>query len=266
MLELKGKDLIRQTEEPVNYGITQQDKQLVFKYKTRYGDEVTMYFTSAKKDTYAQLAEKLWTTAIVDYTLLDNEIIYLPPAIYWNIYKKIVNGQAFLKGTGSSLFINNKPYSFPTTHFYFNPQEDAYTKGVYGIYDGDRLLYIGSASDIERTWKSHDAKFRGDEPVAASSMYTVGYNADELTYRVLEDEQSLMPIVLEKQISMWLFELIAYVYAKALKPIYNFSRTASFKASKGDLPLSYYNILMNLLTDDAKTVLFKHEDILEETE
>lgn len=264
MLELKGKDLIKQVEEPINYGITQQEKQIVYKYKTRYGDEIEMYFTSPKRTTYAALAEKLWTTKITDYTLLNNGIIYLPPAIYWDIYKKIIDGKELIKGTGYSMLINGAHYFFPNTQFYFQPQEEAYTKGVYGIFDKDKLLYIGSASDVERAWKEHDAKFRGEEPSLSNSMYTVGYSADELTYRVIEDETSLMPVVLENQISMWVFELIAYVYKKICKPIYNTLAPVPFKASKGDLPLNYYEVFMKLLTDDAKAFLFKKEDVLQE--
>lgn len=267
MLELKGKDLKQQVkQESENYGITTEGNKIFYRYKTSYGDEVKMVFTSGKREIYAAFAEKAWTTQIEDYTLLENGIIYLPPALYWNLYKRITNGKEFLQGTGSKLYINEKQYSFPDTAFYFTPQEDAYVKGVYAICHQDKLLYIGSASDVKARWKEHDACFR-DRVENKNPMYSVGYNADELVYKVIEDQESLGAIIGEEHVSMWVFELMEYVYIKALSPIYNregYISRFSFKAKPGDLPINYQKIFQSYMLSSVYDSLFEHEDLLKE--
>lgn len=236
---MTGKELKQEKEKVVNYGLTKEEKKITFKCKTCLGDEVIMIFNSPKREEYAAIAEKIW----VEYTLLPNHLVYLPPNIYWTIYKKIPLGFEFLKGVGNILEINGEKYYFPKTDFYFSEKVEG-TRGVYGIYWEELLIYEGSASDIMSRWHEHDAHFR--EGRGPNFMYSQGFEPDKIRYEILDDGSDLginTP-------SMWIFELIERVYIKLLKPKFNkegLTTQFNFQAKPNDVPISYWKMLQEYL-------------------
>lgn len=55
--------------------------------------------------------------------------------------------------------------------------------GVYGIYDGDDLLYVGSATCLIERWKEHNGNFRTKS--FSSKLYSVEIDPDQLIYKEL---------------------------------------------------------------------------------
>lgn len=55
--------------------------------------------------------------------------------------------------------------------------------GVYGIYDGDELLYIGSTTCLIERWKEHNQNFRTKS--FSSKLYSAEVNLDQLIYKEL---------------------------------------------------------------------------------
>jgi hypothetical protein len=86
--------------------------------------------------------------------LKDEHLIYLPPDIYWNIYKRQAFGKEFIQGTGYTMTINGDIYYFPDTSYYFSNQEVPLgERAIYAIYYQDILFYIGSTgTGVEQRW------------------------------------------------------------------------------------------------------------------
>ena len=55
--------------------------------------------------------------------------------------------------------------------------------GVYGIYDGDDLLYVGSATCLIERWKEHNQNFRTKS--FSSKLYSAEVDPDQLIYKEL---------------------------------------------------------------------------------
>jgi hypothetical protein len=89
------------------------------------------------------------------------------------------------------MIINDEPYHFPNTEYYFSSEEPMIgERAVYGIYYGDDLLYIGSASSgIEQRWKEHHEAFKTGK--GQNKMYTAGFDANQIEYRTLKTAAQL---------------------------------------------------------------------------
>lgn len=71
-------------------------------------------------------------------------LMYLPPAHYWKIYKKMEGGKTFLTSYEYADEEQNT-YRFPQPQDYFDSTFEnlAGGNGIYGIYASDNLIYIG---------------------------------------------------------------------------------------------------------------------------
>ena len=230
---------------------------IIVEYHSQKDDKISMVFTSPKREEYALLAERLWNSVIADnYRLLPNNIIYLEPSTYWTIYKKIKNGKSFIKGIGYKMLVNGVQHTFPITDFYFHPIDIEMngSRGVYGIYYQDKLLYIGSTNNFERRWTEHYNNFINKDK--SQPMYQIDdIDTDLLDFQVLEDDTSVEYMFGIEEPSMWIYNLIEGIYIKVLKPIYNIAgqlQPFHFTASSEDLPLGYWKMIKYYLT---------HEDI-----
>lgn len=68
-----------------------------------------------------------------------------------------------MRGTGYTLKVNDVPYHFPSTQFYFSKAEieAGGERGVYAIKYDDDILYVGSSgSGLIDIWKQHNACFK----------------------------------------------------------------------------------------------------------
>lgn len=238
--------------EPITYEIvTNKDGNLEYRYTTSQGDNILMIFTSPKKTLYSQAAKRAWETVITEYSILPTGEVYLLPNAYWTIFKKIPGGREILYNTGSILFINGRGYRFPKPTRYFDGESGFREKGIYSITYQNQLLYIGSSTTLTERWKQHDAAFLAG--VGGNQMYSQGYNADEIEYQVLESEADILQRLGLKDVSMWVIELIESTYITILKPLWNHSGVKApftFQAQSADLPVSYWEIVQNVLLED----------------
>lgn len=69
---------------------------------------------------------------------------YLPPNIYWDIYKRVPSGKTLINNYHYQDNEGNI-YALPTTDMYFNSTFASLNggTGVYGIYSKGELIYIG---------------------------------------------------------------------------------------------------------------------------
>lgn len=262
---MTGKELnsLKNYTSPTSEGTITLEKSIIFNCTSSLGDHIEVTLTSPNRAKYLQIAEIAWLTLITDYTLLPNNLIYLPPTIYWNLYKRIKYGKEFLKGVGQLLKINGVPHKFVDADYYFNISFGT-NRGVYGIYYKNILLYIGSASDLTQRWREHDAEFR--EKSSKQKLYNSGYDPDEIEYRILISQEDLDNLIPATQTSMWLFEVIEWSYIKLLQPLYNIegkTKSFSFQARQTDLPVSYWDLVKLYLTSDSiapESILSEHID------
>lgn len=249
---MTGKEIyeLKTCQKVTNEEIVVETKCIIFTCVSTLGDQIKMIFTSPNREKYAKVAQICWSKIITDYTLLPNNQVYLPPKDYWGIYKKMAGGRELIKGTGSQLFINNIPFSFVDTDYYFNASPEI-DRGVYGIYYQDILIYIGSSTDVLVRWKEHDDAFRNKS--STSSMYHANYDPDLVEYRILVSQEELNNLIPTGQANMWLMELIEWSYIKILQPLYNREGKSccfNFKAQPGDLPIDYQLLVKKFLTTE----------------
>lgn len=267
-MEFTGKELNNNTLQSktatTDIQINKLDNMNVLETITPKGDHIKMLISGTYRAAQTTTSRQLWETESESYILLPEErIVYFPPNIFWNFYKKYPRGREMMKGTCSKLFINEIPYHFPDTSFYFSNQiSELTTSGVYGIYLDDSLLYIGSSSDIMTRWKQHDTNFRNQSPM--STMYHQGFDPDQIVYKVLLTREQIQTMLGIKNPSMWLVELAEFCYISALQPTYNIegkTKVFSFRArpQPADFPPSYWEVAKNLL-------LFADSDIGRYTE
>lgn len=252
---MTGKEIFnlqrKDSQEPVSEEIIYDEvgKKYICKIQSCYNDKIEMYFTGTFAERYVKTAQVIWLAIITDYQILPNNLIYLPPSIYWTIYKRLEHGKEIIKGKGA-MYLNGRRCYFPQPNYYFTPQ-DSYDKGVYGIYDGDTLLYIGSSSNIQERWKEHDQSFRNKS--GNNMMYKlIKTDPDLLDYQVLVSESDMQELLGAETPSMWIYELIEYTYIKALNPEYNTegrTKPFAFKAQLGDIPIDCWAIAQSFIED-----------------
>lgn len=152
------------------------------------------------------------------------KIIYLPPTIYWNIYKKMPGGQNFIKNY-SFADENDKSiayrFAFPSMYFDNTFSNLNGGNGIYGIYYGNMLIYIGYTKKgfINRFKEHEDAFIRKDKRL--NDMYGK-YNLDDIEFRILIDEEELQDMLgIDEPLDPEVFQLIEYCLIKTIRPIEN---------------------------------------------
>lgn len=260
-----GQDIENELEykaplEPQEYHYEVGEKSILASYTTSRGDQFILCFTSKNRELYNAVAE-VALQSMDDYTLIEKKrLIYLPPKTYWHIYKKLSYGYQFIKGIGYSMKINNQPYHFPSTNFYFSPELNPQgERAVYGIYLYDQLLYIGSSgTGVELRWKEHHEGFKTQSMV--NQMYRQGYNPLEIEYRVLKTANELQQeLNLQETPSTWLIELVEKSYIEALQPPFNIEGVTQpfrFQANTfyGEVPRNYWEIVKEWLENPDKEI------------
>jgi hypothetical protein len=144
-----------------------------------------------------------WSKYIRNNFIVKDDIIYINPQVYWLIYKKIHNGKSFI--TNMKLYnLEGKNISLAQPHHYFDnsmTEEDEYTYlnmkdyGVYGIFNQNELIYIGSVykRDYLTRWKEHQTAFIQKNILNQNNMYKK-YDAEDIYYKPLitaEDIRSM---------------------------------------------------------------------------
>ena len=91
--------------------------------------------------------------------------------------------------------------------------------GVYGIYDGDDLLYVGSATCLIERWKEHNENFRTKS--FSSKLYSAEVDPDQLIYKELISGTEIAQTCGLASTSTWLLEFAEWMYIRTLQPKYN---------------------------------------------
>lgn len=100
--------------------------------------------------------------------------------------------------------------------------------GVYGIYDGDDLLYIGSATCLIERWKEHNQNFRTKS--FSSKLYSAEVDPDQLIYKELISGTEIAQTCGLAYTSTWLLEFAEWMYIRTMQPKYNINgKTKQFQ-------------------------------------
>lgn len=86
--------------------------------------------------------------------------------------------------------------------------------GIYGIYDGDDLLYVSSATCLIERWKEHNKIFR-------TKLYSAEVDPDQLIYKELISGTEIAQTCGLASTSTWLLEFAEWMYIRILWPKYN---------------------------------------------
>ena len=121
--------------------------------------------------------------------------------------------------------------------------------GVYGIYDGDELLYIGSTTCLIERWKEHNQNFRTKS--FSSKLYSAEVNLDQLIYKELISGMEIAQTCGLASTSTWLLEFAEWMYIRILWPKYNIKgKTKQFQFHPN---VKKSEELMNHLEDGRNT-------------
>lgn len=149
-------------------------------------------------------------------------LIYLPPAIYWEIYKKMKYGKNLITNYAYT-DENNNPYTFPQPNDYFSntlaPIQGG--NGIYGIYVNDKLIYIGyTVNGFLNRYDQHKYCFvRG---YGKNDMYLQGFNINQIEFRELITEEEIQKLFhTTAPIDKEILQLIEYSLIKVLQPPFN---------------------------------------------
>ena len=154
-------------------------------------------------------------------------LLYMPLKAYWNLRRSV-----FAQQTDQIINVNGHPCTllckddYYSTEFMTTVEQTLQKKslapmyaGVYGIYDGDNLLYIGSATCLIERWKEHNSNFRNKS--TSSKLYSAEVEPDELLYKELISGTKIALTCGLASTSTWLLEFAEWMYIRALQPKYN---------------------------------------------
>ena len=242
----------------------------IVSYTTAFGDVFKATFYSKKKEIYTTIFIEIMKIIGTNYSLNSSKkLIHLSPTQFWTIYKKIEEGKNILKAVGvlgGKFKVNETFYSFPNTDYYFHQEENNNfsTRGVYGIYFREELIYIGSSStDILERWSQHAKDFIIHSP--HSQMYKI-QDLDDIEFKLLYEDKEIneMLPIKQKVVSTGTIQFVEQLLIKTLKPRYNIQGVIEPFQYKGKLTtgidLDYVNIAIHFLTDedykDINTILY----------
>lgn len=231
MLVRKGKELnnihsFKEIYEEEKIKIVKEEKIVELFYYPGNKDEIKMIFKSPKRETYAQKASLFWKGLIKgEYEVLPSGQVWLPPKIYWNIYKRVADGKNILLGVGNQLYINGNKCSFLSPQDYFTniSTGEKIVKGVYGIYYKEELLYIGSSvsKDVNERWLEHQENFKQRSIINQMYSYIPLDEIGEIEYRLIISEDELKEKVGEENYSNWGIQFAEASLIIAEKPKFN---------------------------------------------
>ena len=164
--------------------------------------------------------------------------LYMPLKAYWNLRRSV-----FARQTAANRIINVNgcPCSLLGKDDYYSTelmstiehelQEKSLAPmyaGVYGIYDGDDLLYVGSATCLIERWKEHNENFRTKS--FSSKLYSAEVDPDQLIYKELISGTEIAQTCGLASTSTWLLEFAEWMYIRTLQPKYNINgKTKQFQ-------------------------------------
>ena len=271
--ELLGKDEEQKKillQKP-NFKIEENEKGYkIVTYITALGDVFNVTFYSQKKGIYAPTFIEVMNIIGTNYILnSDKKLIHVQPSQFWTIYKKIEEGKNILKAVGvlgGKIKVNENFYSFPDTDYYFQKEENNNfsTRGVYGIYFREELIYIGSSStDVLERWTQHAQSFTTHSP--QNQMYKI-QDLEDIEFKLLYEDKEIneMLPIKQKVVSTGTIQFVEQLLIKTLKPRYNIQGIAEPFQYKGNLTtgidLDYVNMAIKFLTDknykDSDTILY----------
>lgn len=155
--------------------------------------------------------------------------LYMPLKAYWNLRRSV-----FAQQTAANRIINVNGHScslldkddYYSTDFMTTIEQTLQEKslapmyaGVYGIYDGDDLLYVGSATCLIERWKEYNENFRTKS--FSSKLYSAEVDPDQLIYKELISGTEIAQTCGLASTSTWLLEFAEWMYIKILRPKYN---------------------------------------------
>lgn len=155
--------------------------------------------------------------------------LYIPLKAYWNLHRSVFARQTVANRV---INVNGYPCSLLSKDDYYSTE--LMTKiehelqqrslapmyaGVYGIYDGDELLYIGSTTCLIERWKEHNQNFRTKS--FSSKLYSAEVNPDQLIYKELISGTEIAQTCGLASTSTWLLEFAEWMYIRILWPKYN---------------------------------------------
>lgn len=213
--------------------------------------------------------KKVWDLIQDNYTLIEQgHLIYLEPSLYWTIYKKLDCGKNIIKLT-IPYHLGKDNYHFCQPQFYFEDHEFTDDYGIYGLYHGDDLIYIGlTKQGFDKRWEQHKD---GLDNGAPQKLYTFGLRSNDVEMRPLiraQDIKELMPKEV-KQVSMQVLEFMEYALLKVLRPIgnvqgvstsYDFKNSALFE----EIPLDYIYLMKMFFEDEDQGYGYKAKEKLKE--
>lgn len=155
--------------------------------------------------------------------------LYMPLKAYWNLRRSVFAQQTAanriinVNGRSCSLLDKDDYYStdFMTTieHELQERSLAPMYAGIYGIYDGDDLLYVGSATCLIERWKEHNENFRTKS--FSSKLYSAEVDPDQLIYKELISGTEIAQTYGLASTSTWLLEFAEWMYIRILWPKYN---------------------------------------------
>lgn len=155
--------------------------------------------------------------------------LYIPLKSYWNLRRSV-----FARQTAANRVINVDGYpcsllgkdDYYSTELMSQIEHELQERslapmyaGVYGIYDGDDLLYVGSATCLIERWKEHNQNFRTKS--FSSKLYSAEVDPDQLIYKELISGTEIAQTCGLAYTSTWLLEFAEWMYIRTLQPKYN---------------------------------------------
>lgn len=164
--------------------------------------------------------------------------LYIPLKSYWNLRRSVFARQTVanriinVNGCSCSLLGKDDYYSTELmSTIEHELQERSLAPiyaGVYGIYDGDDLLYVGSATCLIERWKEHNENFRIKS--FSSKLYSAEVDPDQLIYKELISGTEIAQTCELASTSTWLLEFAEWMYIRILQPKYNINgKTRQFQ-------------------------------------
>ena len=164
--------------------------------------------------------------------------LYIPLKAYWNLHRSV-----FARQTAANRIINVNGYpcsllgkdDYYSTELMSTIEHELQERslapmyaGVYGIYNGDDLLYVGSATCLIERWKEHNENFRTKS--FSSKLYSADVDPDQLIYKELISGTEIAQTCELASTSTWLLEFAEWMYIRTLQPKYNINgKTKQFQ-------------------------------------
>lgn len=148
--------------------------------------------------------------------------IYLPPVVYWDIYKRLEGGTTLIKKYSYTDINSGKQYYFPDPSMYFDNTFSSLNggNGIYGIYHNDQLIYIGyTVNGFQNRFDQHRENFQIKS--CSSPMYSK-YDLQNIGFRELITENEIQQLFrIVDPIDKEIFKLIEYCLISVLQPSEN---------------------------------------------